>query len=506
MRSKAAKIIALSISAVLLVFLVVVIGGTKYDELLHNGSFTAHVDPTPFVDSYHVIGIKNVHILNPEADSFSVMNIVLKDGIIDSIAPIDQFLPSVDYIDGKNKYLIPGLIDTHVHLLDSKNDLLLYLANGVTSVCEMFGKPRHLDWKKEQESGAISPYLYVASSKVMSVKGFFPAIEKYYGFGYQLATPEAARRGVRKFKADGYDAIKLAQNVDLEVYEAIADEAKKQNLPVIGHLPYKVGFNNLFKNGQSHLAHIEEVTKNMARDFGLNRSNNDAYLNYVRENADSIAVELRRHNISVSSTHWLIEKLPELKFHLNDYLRSIELRYANPGIVEGSSLQEGWLSTEDSRHYSQMVNDAEALHQAKNQWRTTVEANRIVVAALSRNNVMVVTGTDANVNGAIPGFSLHDELQALNNNGYTPTETLRAATIEAANFIKRKTGTIKTGLPAELILLSKNPLDDIKNTRSIEYVFFGKNHLNKVQIQRLLSETSSNNDNHRKHELYEAIN
>ena len=117
--------------------------------------------------------------------------------------------------------------------------------------------------------------------------------------------------------------------------------------------------------------------------------------------------------------------------------------------------------------------------------------------ALVDNKIPIMAGTDANVATVVPGFSLHNELQSLSKSGMTNSQAIYSATVEPSNWMKRNTGKIKVGYNSDLVLLSKNPLEDIKNTKTIEYVFFDKNMINKVQIKNILKAIEKTNNENR---------
>ena len=102
--------------------------------------------------------------------------------------------------------------------------------------------------------------------------------------------------------------------------------------------------------------------------------------------------------------------------------------------------------------------------------------------ALVDNKVTIMAGTDANVATVVPGFSLHNELESLSKSGMTNAQALYSATVAPSNWMKSNTGKIKIGYNSDLVLLSKNPLDDIKNTKTIEYVFFDKYIIDKTHF------------------------
>ena len=497
---------------IVLLILIVAVGlilffGIKYEVKLHSGEFTKRINPNLFVENYEIIGIKDVSVL-VMGDSlyFAEKNIVLESGKIRSIDSVSFLRPEINYIDGYGKFLIPGLIDTHVHLENSKNDLYLYLANGVTSVFEMFGTSKHLEWKQAQKHGSISPRIRVSSSKIASKSGIWPKFEKYIDGGALHYTSEkTAREAVEGLKKQGYDALKLSSHLNQEIYRAVNDEASIHNIPVVGHLPIDVDLDTLYTSHQSQLAHVEEILKNVIHSFGgLNGENTQEFLKYLKVEADSIAKKLKRNNISVSTTIWLMESLPKQTLNVSEFLKTIQLEYVNPGILEGSNAKKGWLPGSNNYELTDLSEEDrewEALF-----WKTYVEGIHIVTQALVSNNATILVGTDANVSGVVPGFSLHDELQSLSNLGISNHKILRATTVDAARFMEIESGEIRQGYNADLLLLSKNPLEDIRNTGSIERVFFGTYTINKEGLDNLLSAIKKVNNENRSTNITEYIN
>ena len=333
----------------------------NYQVGKRSGKYTEVVDPSPYFQGYKIIGIKNVNILHPEAHFFIPnQNVILKNGKIYDINNDDRVDSSIKYLDGTGKFLIPGLVDTHVHLGQSKNDLMLYLANGVTSIWEMFGDKTHLKWVTEKNNGGVSPEIFVATRKIGSQKGLSHRLEEFLGGEINYSTVEAVQKGIQRFKEEGYDAIKLGSNINPIIYDAIIAESKKQNIPVVGHLPKEIGLKKMYKSGISELAHVEKITKSMMNDFGgMGYDNTNQFLSYLSKNADSVAISLKQNNIAVSSTIFLMESLPEQKFDLDNYLRSIELKYSNPSFVEGSVISKGWLPGNNNYENLEVKNDSE---------------------------------------------------------------------------------------------------------------------------------------------------
>ena len=147
-------------------------------------------------------------------------------------------------IEGKGKYLMPGLGDMHVHIWH-ENDLMLYLANGVTTVRNMNGRSYHLVWRDQMRSEQrLGPDLYTTGPTL------------YGRGGNGIYTPENGKIAVQTQKKAGYDFIKIYHLLSNNVYDAILAEAKLQNIPVVGHKPARHTFEHIFNTGQVSMEHL----------------------------------------------------------------------------------------------------------------------------------------------------------------------------------------------------------------------------------------------------------
>ena len=486
----------------LLIIMVISIGsciGVKSQINQHLGAKTEIVDSSIFRTLSTPIAITNINVLSPDCSKMrDSLTVLIKDGKIESVAKESIISDEYTLIDGTGKYLIPGLIDTHAHLKKSKNDLLLYLANGVTGIAEMFGTKQHLAWRKEANDGALSPKIYVATTKVGSRKGLMRKIKKWFGAQHNYTTVKKARKAVAKYKEQGYDAIKLSSFLNPEIYHAIVKEGKKQNIPTIGHLTYDVKLDDFYESGQTQLAHIEEITKSTMVAFGgLYTNNTEDYLKYLNENADAIAIKLKENKIVVSSTVWIIESFPKQKFDLDNFIKDIELEYVNPGIVEGSRMAKGWLPGNNSYENLEIKNDPERSKESKVFWDAYAKAIHIMAKALIKHNVTIIAGTDSNGACTVPGFSLHDELTSLNNVGLSNEQVLQTATRNAGEWMQNNTGIIETGYNADLVILNNNPLMDINNTRKIQSVIINGNLIDRSTLNKMLASVKNVNNRSR---------
>ncbi|WP_218155002.1 amidohydrolase family protein [Robiginitalea myxolifaciens] len=420
---------------------------------------------------------------------------------IEFVGATTDLNPTYEVVNGEGKYVIPGLIDTHIHPYQSKNDLLLYLANGITHVAIMNSwDGLYLKWREEAKNGGLSPDIFVAAGPMNTARDIRSKIYGRLGPIPVYNDPETTQRAVREFKALGYDGLK-AYSLDRENYLALSEEAERQNIPMLGHVTPAISLSELFESNQSQIAHVEEITKAIEREFGgrskIYYENTEAYLDFVRAKADEIAVLLKDKDITVSTTIDVYPRAKAQDLDLNSYLKSIELEYLNPGILEGSIFNPGWLPG-GNRYEDPWNTDPEGIKRAELYWDTYTEAVNIMTRALFRNKVRVTVGTDAGNPGIIAGFSMHDEMEQLCRIGIDELDVLKAATVQGSQWLNAGSGGIAQGQQANLVLLDANPLNDIRNTRSIHGVLIKGKYLCKSQLDELLARVRNANRESRK--------
>jgi len=467
----------------------------------HSGGFTKRIDPSEITTISSPIAIINTNVLSADCKTMqNNLTVLIENGKITNIG--EDLLIPVEFteINGTERFLIPGLVDTHVHLQRSKNDLLLFLANGVTHISIMNSTmdKRFLKWRAEAEKGMLSPKIYIAAGGMSTKKGLWAKIRIFFGDSRGFNTPNQATKAIKEYKKEGFDAIK-SYTPNREVYFAIAEACKKQNIAMIGHLPPELTLEDLYASNQSQLAHVEEITKATIRSFGgLNSDNTEEYLHYLKNNVNNIAIKLKENNITISTTIWLMESIPRQKFDIENFLKSIQLEYQNPGQLEGSRLAKGWLPGNNHYETYNAKDNPERSKKAKIFWKAYVDAIHIMTKALIDNKVVIIAGTDSNTSGAIAGFSLHDELESLQKVGLTTSEVLYSATVAPSKWMQTNAGTIEIGKRADLILLKNNPLENINNTRSVESVISNGRLIDKKNINKILDLIKKANNKSRK--------
>lgn len=474
------------------------------------GGQTEVVDPAHFSVEAQTTAITNVSVLSPDGmEMLPGRTVMVSDGQIVSIAENDEDLGDVARIDGTGKFLIPGLVDSHVHLQRSPNDLLLYLANGVTQIRSMGGSDADVALKREIENGRIGPHYYVSSPSMNSHDGFggsgISAPEWIPGSvvtwlvenianTHVTTSPEEAAKDARDFIDDGYDGIKLYGFLNMESYRAILDTAEELDVPTVGHLPDAMPLSELRTTKLGEIGHLEELVKALMNEFGsIDEKGGDAFLQFVERRADEVASDLAANDVAVQTTLRFSESFAEQVFDLEGALSRTPLEYANPGIVEGTAaLGFGWLP--DNNKFAQLAGSTpEERAGAKEFWTAREEAHRILLKALIRAGVTIIAGTDANGWLSVPGFSLHDELQSLNSAGMTPAQALYTATAAPAERIANNAGVIAVGRRADLVLVDQNPLDDIANTRAINAVIVNGRVLDRALLDRMLGAVEAAN-------------
>ncbi|MEE4210895.1 MAG: amidohydrolase family protein [Parvularcula sp.] len=445
--------------------------------------------------NYAIIG---ADVLAPSGDRFlRGYRVMIEDGVIVSVEENAGPMPDVPVIDGEGLFLIPGLTDSHVHLWESENDLLLYLANGVTSVREMNGSAKMLRWRDEIAAGRPGPDLFITAPQL----GTFGPIEGAFVGWTQRKTIVRSRKdiekAVRRFERMGYDALKSSSFLSDAHYAAFGDVAGQSALALTGHIPVAADLEDFFSAGPSEVAHVEEIAKALDRAFGgYTPETAEAYLDFVRSRSGVVAQRLKAEGIAATSTLFLIDSIHRQRADVGAALADVELAYANPGITEGSFITDrgmGWLPDVNIYRADESWDEARRARSVA-YWKVYAQAQHIVFEALLEEGVTILAGTDANVPPMVPGFSLHDELDTLEEAGMSPAEVLASATAAPAGWEGQQRGRIAEGYEADLVLLRENPLQNISATRSIEMVVKSGRVFGRSDLDAMLHAVKEEND------------
>ena len=362
-------------------------------------------------------------------------------------------------IDGRNRYLIPGLFDMHVHVGDT-TDLLLFLAKGFTTVRNLEGRPEHLEWRRLIRAGRLlGPDMFTS--------GPFTNLP-------QVATPDDARNAVLAQKAAGYDEIKIHGSVPAETYDTLCAAARRAGIPIVGHAPRNLPFGAMVRCPQVEISHAEEFIYGY---FAYDVS--DSAARRIPQAADSA----RRAGMHVTATLVTYRRILAQVENLDSLMAVTPTRYVRPAELVT------W-QRENNRYVRNWT--AGDLPKLRARWRFQVE----LVRALVRAGVPVMTGSDAIGPMWVPGWASQEELRIfVDEVGMSPYEALRAATTVPAAFLgeANEVGTIALGKRADLVLLEGNPLTDIRQTERIAGVLVRGRWLSRDEIATRLDAVARDN-------------
>jgi imidazolonepropionase-like amidohydrolase len=416
--------------------------------LLASGVHAAPRATTAFID---------VNLVAMADDTVQPHQVVLvRDGRIAAIGPLGKVtIPAgARRVRAAGAYLAPGLHDMHVHMM-SPVDLTLFLANGVTTVFNLHGKPAHLMWRAGVAGGKLAgPRIYSTGPIINDPQ-----------------TPQAAVAMVDRIADAGYDGIKIYNRVGAAEYPALIAEAKQRGLLLMGHVARGPGFAATLAAGQS-IAHAEEILyTNFAApdgdDLGRMRLDDAAIPALVQRIAQS--------GVSVTPTLSMFHDIHRQATDLPGYLRDPRYRYLAPWQL--AALQPG-VNRYDKRY------DAAALKFLQDGY---VFQQRLV-KAMQQAGVPLLAGTDATQIGPIAGFSLHQELDELVAAGLTPYQALRAATVNPAAYLKSDAGTLAVGKRADMVLAACNPLADVTCLRKLDGVVAGGRWFDGARVKAMLAD------------------
>jgi imidazolonepropionase-like amidohydrolase len=444
---------------------------------------SCQVIPTemPEVTAYRTgsLALTHVNVIDVSA------GVVIPDQVVhvvdDTILAIGDFgtvalPPGCTEIDVTGKYLVPGYSDMHTHVIDDE-DLLLLVANGVTQIrnCadlpdwvkSMFAIPDIRFLRDQVNSGRIPGPMIVTAGHVLD--GANP-ISPYNAV---VKTPGKGREWVHSTRDGGYDYVKVYDNLTIATFDAILDEAYAQSIPVFGHVPKAVGLDHYLKSGAVSIEHMTGYINNDKGDFDISESQLDYYAGLTAASG-----------IWNCPTLTIWDRIPPQN--------GFEQVFTFPESKYLSSMVAWQWQTSLPYYYKVDYEGEDYIEQMR---RLTMR----MVKVLYDNGCRLVIGTDMNVIGTFPGFSIHREMELFVEAGIPERETLAAATIEAAHCLglEAKYGSIEAGKAANMVLLNANPLDDITNTQSIESVLVNGNRFTREDLDTLLEYVEIKNANGR---------
>ena len=356
--------------------------------------------------------IRDVQLITMTGEQvLSGRSVLIANGSIAAIGGSELAPPAgALVIEGRGRYLLPGLIDMHVHL--NTTDLPLYPQHGITTVRNMWGWPGLIPLMARVESGELAgPRIISASQGLDDEPVQWPAT-------VIVPNPAAAAQAVRAQRDMGWRYLKVYTRLRRDTYAAIMTEAATAGMIPIGHVPLAVPVQEAIAMGQRTIEHLTGY------DRAVSRSGNAGTGGWI--DADP----LRYPGLATLTAGAGVWNCPTLAIYR-------ELSKQSPASVRA----------------------------------TILEQRRRFVGELLKAGAPLLAGSDAGIEVVAPGTSLHDELEELVAAGLSRYQALRAATSEAGRFLEIDgLGTVTLGAPADLLLVEGNPLADLSRLRRFDGV------------------------------------
>jgi imidazolonepropionase-like amidohydrolase len=427
--------------------------------------------------------ITHVAVIDPRDGSVQPdrMIAIRGDRIVDVIGPGGATPPAARTIDATGKFVIPGLWDMHIHTFfgtwvpgGREVTLPLLVANGVTGVRDMGSELEPILEARTAiaEHRLLGPRMVIAGPMLDGPKTQFPA-------SIAITTPDDGRRAVAMLAGRGVDFIKIQSYVPRDAYFAIAEEARRRGLVFVGHVPDAVRGSEAATAGQKSFEHLIGIFEgsSTAEDALLAGPKGPArFLDTYDPGKEAALTQLLlAHQTWQCPTlywergQWLVDAI--------DVSRDPDARYA----------PVSWRDKSWPRFTASILKELDTDPLAVRQRFVAHELE--IVHRLHAAGVPFLAGTDTPAGvDVIPGVSLHLELGRFVDAGLTPLAALQTATINPARFLGRAAdlGTVERGKLADLVILDRNPLIDIANTRAIAAVVAAGRYLSRDELDGIL--------------------
>jgi imidazolonepropionase-like amidohydrolase len=401
----------------------------------------------------------------------TAQTVVVRDGRIVAIGDVDTLPVPEDatVVDGTDRFLLPGLAEMHAHVPDTGTEaidrvLTLFVANGVTTMRGMLGRPSHLQLRDDLLDGtAFGPRLITSG----------PSFN-----GNSVDGPEDARRKVRTQHAAGYDFIKIHPGLTAEEFRAVAATANELGMPFAGHVTAAVGLDGVLEAGMATIDHLDGYIEAMMP------ADSDASGGYggffgvllagqaIEDRVEELADATARAGVANVPTEALFEHL------VGDTATVDLLSRPETGYMPAATV-ERWVEARERQFAERGFSPTVAAR--------AIDLRRRLILALHEAGATLLLGSDAPQVFNVPGFSLHRELAFLVDAGLSPYEALRTGTVMVADFLGTNTGTVEVGKEADLVLIDGNPLEAIDNTRRVHGVMVRGHWYSSAELSNRLS-------------------
>ena len=451
-----------------------------------------------FEDAYC---LENVNVVDPLDGLLEGMNVVVKGNKIFRIGKQEDLRMSRknNIIDGSNRFLIPGLWDSHVHFYFDRELALhmpeLFLSSGITSVRDTGGAFLYVDSIRQNSLNHPKTY--------PRIKIAGPLIDGYFNVYNGSVLPELSIRTrtvsesvaeTERLVARGVDFLKAYEMLSPKQFEAIAAIAARENLRLAGHVPLSMKITHAISLGLNSLEHIKNLELEAVK-------NSDSMLLQRRKmllNKSSLSGRELRGNIHRAQKQFAVDHLSLEAYHsILDSIKKYEA-YQVPTlsiykvpiykIFKESFWRESFKLLPKKTMKQWEKNAAASDNKINPDQKKFSDWIQSTTGEMAKIEIPLMAGTDTPLGYLTPGFSLHYELELMVESGLTELQSLRTATLQPAKYFRMEDslGLVKKDYIADLILLNKNPLEDIGHTKDIHAVikdgnFIDRNILDEIQ-------------------------
>jgi len=402
--------------------------------------------------------------------------VVIDSGKIKSITEVIENKEAFTRaIDGKGKYLMPGLAEMHAHIPPPSTSaervedvLFLYLSNGITTIRGMLGDPAHLVLREKAANGEIlSPRIFTSS----------PSLN-----GNSVTTKEEAIEKVTAYQNEGYDFLKIHPGIQREVFDQVVTTANEVGIRFAGHVPVDVGIRHALNSKYASIDHVDGFLEGLVPESENVDPTQNGFFGFAftpladTSRIDSLVTLAKQNEVWIVSTQSLFERW-FAPISANELLKQHEMKY-----MPASTLSNWKERKEQSTSPDSGFNEG--------QWRKFDSIRKQLIFALNQRGHGMLLGSDAPQLFNVPGFSIHHEIDGMSRAGMTNLEIIQSGTVNPAKYFEMENifGQVKEGMDADLFLVDTNPLEDLKALQRVSGIMVGGKWLSKAKIDQKLEE------------------
>lgn len=426
---------------------------------------------TVFAESTAFVNVNVIAMI--DASVARARTVVVTDGRIASIGRVDDTVLPDDaaVVDGTDRYLLPGLAEMHGHVTDTSPASLdgvlgLYVANGITTVRGMLGRPSHLELREQiLQQEVLGPRLITSG----------PSFN-----GNSVTGAAQAADMVRAQHAAGYDFLKIHPGLTRAEFGAIAETANELGIPFAGHVPEDVGVAGALEAGIATIDHLDGYMETLISPHEDPSGGVGGFFGLLLA---GIAEEPRIAVIAQATAAagvWNVPTQTLFEHTVNDVAPEDMRDWPEMKFVRRSTLDR-WIRAKRDVMSDRAFDPALA--------ERAIELRRKLILALHESGAGLLLGADSPQRFNVPGFAVHRELELLVESGLSPYEALVTGTVNPAVFFAADVdrGTIEVGKVADLVLLDENPLEDIKNSRRVHGTMLRGRWVPRHELDAILS-------------------